>query len=101
MITFTERSHDVMPAVRRRRRLEAVVGVTLVTVLFASARPGGAQTTAQPRSIFQGSVPVGESSGTVLPLSLEDTFDRALKYNLGILEGAQDVRAARALRLRS
>ena len=33
-------------------------------------------------------------------LSLKDTFDRALKHNLGLLESDQDVRAARATRLR-
>jgi outer membrane protein TolC len=35
-----------------------------------------------------------------LLLSLKDTFDRALKYNLGLIESDQDVRAARAVRLR-
>jgi outer membrane protein TolC len=35
-----------------------------------------------------------------LQLSLKDAFDRALKYNLGLLESDQDVRAARAVRLR-
>jgi outer membrane protein TolC len=90
-----------MPASRRRRRLEAGVGAMLATVLLGSPRPTAAQATGQPRSVFLGSVPNGELSGIVLPLSLKDTFDRALKYNLGILESDQNVRAARALRLRS
>jgi outer membrane protein TolC len=47
-----------------------------------------------------GSVPTGEATGTTLLLSLKEAFDRALKYNLGVLESDQDVRAARAVRLR-
>jgi outer membrane protein TolC len=47
-----------------------------------------------------GSVPTGEPTGTTLTLSLKDAFDRALQYNLGLLESDQDVRAARAARLR-
>ena len=46
-------------------------------------------------------MPTGASTGTTLALSLKDTFDRALLYNLGLLESDQEVRAARAARLRS
>jgi outer membrane protein TolC len=72
-----------------------------LTMLLASAGPGGAQSIGQPRSRFLGSVPTGERTGTMLQLSLKDTFDRALRYNLGLLDSDQDVRAARAERLRS
>jgi outer membrane protein TolC len=76
-----------------------MVAVSLV-VLLGSPRPGAAQSSRQPQSRFLGSVPTGEPSGTTLLLSLKDTFDRALTYNLGVLESDQDVRAARAARLR-
>lgn len=68
--------------------------------LLGSAPWTAAQATGQPRSPFLGSVPTGEPTGTTLQLSLKETFDRALKYNLGLLESDQDVRAAKAVRLR-
>jgi len=56
---------------------------------------------AQAPSPFLGSVPTGQSTGTVLELSLKEAFERALKYNLGAVESSQDTRAAHAARLRS
>lgn len=56
---------------------------------------------AQTQSPFLGSVPTGQPTGTTLQLTLRDAFDRALKYNLGVIEGGQDTRAAHAVRLRS
>lgn len=56
---------------------------------------------AQAQSPFLGSVPAGQATGTTLDLSLHDAFDRALKYNLGVIESGQDTRAAHAARLRS
>jgi outer membrane protein TolC len=46
-------------------------------------------------------VPTGQPSGTTLALSLKDAFDRALKYNLGVIQSSQSTRAARAERLRN
>jgi len=46
-------------------------------------------------------VPTGQATGTILGLSLQDAFERALKYNLGEIESSQNTRAARAVRLRS
>ena len=66
----------------------------------SAAQSGTAPSSVQPQSPFLGSVPTGASTGTTLPLSLKDTFERALKYNLGLLESDQDVRAAQAVRLR-
>jgi outer membrane protein TolC len=71
-----------------------------LTLLLGSAGPGAAQAGGEAQSRFSGSVPTGEATGTTLPLSLKDAFDRALKYNLGLLESGQDVRAAHAVRLR-
>jgi outer membrane protein TolC len=45
-------------------------------------------------------VPTGRATGEVLPLSLRDALDRALKYNLGLIESDQNIQAARAVRLR-
>lgn len=60
------------------------------------AGPAAAQSSARPQSRFLGSVPTGEATATTLPLSLKDTFDGALKYNLGLLESDQDVRTVAA-----
>ncbi len=76
-----------------------VVAASLLLIV-GSARPGAAQSIGEPRSRFLGSVPRGEATHTTLQLSLKDTLDRALKYNLGVLESDQDLRAATALRLR-
>jgi outer membrane protein TolC len=90
----------VRPSVWRRRNLAVGMVAVFLVVLVGSPRPGAAQSSGPPQSRFLGSVPTGEPSGTALQLSLKDAFDRALKYNLGVLESDQDVRAARAARLR-
>ena len=46
-------------------------------------------------------MPTGQATGTTLDLSLQDAFQRALKYNLGEIESSQNTRAAHAVRLRS
>lgn len=80
-------------------------GVAIAMLLCASPRvagqtgPVGAAT--GPQNPFLGSVPTGQVTATPLPLSLKDAFDRALKYNLGVIESDQTTRAARAARLRS
>jgi outer membrane protein TolC len=56
---------------------------------------------AQAQNPFLGSVPTGQATGATLDLSLHDSFDRALKYNLGVIESGQDTRAAHAARLHS
>ncbi len=57
--------------------------------------------TGRAQSSFQGSVPTGRATGTALALSLKDAFDRALKYNLGVIQSDLNTRAVRAERLRS
>jgi len=82
---------------------QRVWSVLAVLTLLGTARPGAAQrvSTGPPsgQSLFQGSVPTGQPSGAMLPLSLKEAFERALKYNLGVIEGDQNTRAAHALRL--
>jgi len=76
----------------------AVRGVVLTAVLLlAWPRPAAAQ----PANPFLGSVPTGQATGSVLDLSLSDAFARALRYNLGAIEGRENTRAAHAARLRS
>ena len=53
------------------------------------------------QSPFLGSVPTGQPTGTVLPLSLGDALDRGLKYNLGLIESDLSTRTARAERLKA
>src|SRR5579872_5171898 len=70
--------------------------VVLLTLLAGSPRSSRAQA----QSPLLGSVPTGQATGTMLDLSLHDAFDRALKYNLDVIESGQDTRAAHAVRLR-
>jgi outer membrane protein TolC len=69
----------------------------LMVMLVGSPTLAGAQA----QSPFLGSVPSGQATGTMLDLSLQATFERALKYNLGTVESGQDTRAAHAVRLRN
>jgi outer membrane protein TolC len=55
----------------------------------------------QAQNPFFGGVPTGQATNTVIDISLSDAFQRALQYNLGVIESNQSTRAARAARLRS
>jgi outer membrane protein TolC len=81
---------------KRARHLVFFLSV-LVTLILGSQRssPG------QARSPFLGSAPTGQATGTTLELSLKEAFERALKYNLGVIESRENTRAAHAVRLRS
>ena len=69
----------------------------LIVLLLGSPGSGAGQT----QSPFLGSVPTGQATGTTLELSLKGSFERALKYNLGVIESGENTRAAHATRLRS
>jgi outer membrane protein TolC len=71
--------------------------VVLLTLLVASPR----WSRAQAQNPFLGSVPTGQATGTTLELSLKEAFERALKYNLGVVESGENTRAAHAVRLRN
>ena len=75
--------------------------VAILAFLLGSSTAAAEQSAGQERSRFLGSVPTGQATGTALPLSLKDAFDRALTYNLGLIESDQNARAARAVRLRN
>jgi outer membrane protein TolC len=81
-----------------QRARHLIFSPAVLFILLASS-PGLSR--AQAQSPFLGSVPTGQATGTTLDLSLHDAFDRALKYNLGVIEGGQDTRAAHAVRLHS
>jgi outer membrane protein TolC len=53
-----------------------------------------------PPALF-GSVSHGTVSSQTIDISLSDAIDRALRYNLGTVIGEQDIRVARAARLRA
>jgi outer membrane protein TolC len=80
-----------------RGRHNAWLISTLLSLVLGCSRVS----LAQAQSPFLGSVPTGQATGTTLELSLSDAFQRALKYNLGVIEGGQDTREARAARLDS
>ncbi len=74
--------------------------LSFVTILLTSLLAPAAGSRAQTQNPFLGSVPTGQATATTLDLSLHDAFDRALKYNLGAIEGVENTRVARAVRLR-
>src|SRR5258708_28594531 len=51
-----------------------------------------------PSSVFQGGLPTGEATSDELALSLPEAVDRGLHYNLGLILGREDVRAAQGAR---
>jgi outer membrane protein TolC len=55
----------------------------------------------QTRGPFLGSVPTDQATSTTIDISLQEAFQRALKYNLGEIESSENTRAAHAVRLRS
>src|SRR5215469_5274823 len=80
-----------------------LLSFTLALLLCGSLRCVGQvePSSATAQNPLLGSVPTGQATSTPLSLSLKDAFDRALKYNLGVIESDQDTRAARAARLHS
>jgi len=84
-------------------RNQDICSVLVVLTLLGAALPVAAQkvgsSVSGAPSLFQGSVPTGHPTGTLLSLSLKEALDRALKYNLGVIESDQNTREAHALRL--
>ncbi len=81
---------------QRARHLAFFITV-LVALLLADPGPGAGQTS----NPVMGSVPTGQATGATLDLSLQEAFQRALKYNLGEIESSENTRAAHAIRLRN
>lgn len=68
----------------------------IMAPILGAPRSGSAQT----QNPFLGSVPAGKATVTILELSLKQALEQALKYNLGVIESAQNTRAAHAVHLR-
>jgi outer membrane protein TolC len=80
-----------------QRARHLVFPITFFVILTFESQTSSAGQTQSP---FLGSVSTGQATGTTLDLSLKESFERALKYNLGVIESGQDTRAAHAVRLR-
>src|SRR5437899_8140992 len=81
----------------RRARHLVFRHCAIVAFVLGATRPSQAQT----QSPFAGSVRTGQATATTLDLSVTAAFERALQYNLGVVTGRENTRAARATRLRS
>jgi len=83
------------------------LAVTLALLLCApqpcaaQTGPPGAAAPSLSQNPFLGSVPTGQASSAPLALSLKEALNRALNYNLGVIEANEDTRAAHAVRLRN
>ncbi len=93
---------------RALQRRCSKIAAALAMVVLPTACAWGQTTTDSLRSvtgqippIYTGSVPSGKATDTVLALPLRDAIDLGLKQNLGLIEGTQDIRSARAARLRA
>src|SRR5213594_2036600 len=82
------------------RNLKARLFVSSFSVVLTSLLAFPGPSAGQGQNPFLGSMPTGQAAGTSLELSLKEAFDRALKYNLGLIESDQNTRAAHAVRLR-
>ncbi len=78
-----------------------ILMLSAVSSLVAQAGPGAPNVAGVSQSPFLGSVPTGQATATPLPLTIRDAVDRALKYNLGVIESQQGSEATRAVRLRA
>jgi len=76
------------------RRILISVQVSALGLLFVSAGWGQ-------NSALQGSVPSGTISPTPLALTLDDAIQRALQFNLGLLESQTASQTARAERIQA
>jgi outer membrane protein TolC len=79
------------------------VGPAAAGAQAAAAQTPVAQPATAPRAPlqFSGSAPTGVATNAVIDLTLSDAVSRALKYNLALIEGGQDVRLTRAERLQA
>jgi len=59
---------------------------------------GAATLSSGSQSVYSGSVPEGQATGAVLPISFKEAIDRALRNNLGLLIGSDNLLAAKGQR---
>ena len=82
-----------------RMRFTAQSNLRCTLMCLTMAALAAAQTN-QPSANF-GSVPSGTTTNEVLHLTLHDAINRAVRYNLGQIESAENARIARGQRLRA
>jgi outer membrane protein TolC len=75
--------------------------VIAALVAAGGVAPAAAQPRGQSGEVFRGSVPQGTVMSDPLPLSLKDTLDRALQFNLGLLLQEETQKAAHGARWRA
>src|SRR5262249_38401773 len=80
-------------------RFTALSSLRCAFIWLTMAAQAAAQTN-QPSANF-GSVPTGTATNEVLHLTLRDAINRAIRYNLGQIESAENARIARGERLRA
>lgn len=83
----------------RKQRVSYFTLPVCLLLMLALGFPSSGR--AQAVNPFLGSVPSGQATGTTLDLSIRDAIERALKYNLGVIESTQNERAVHAVRLRN
>jgi outer membrane protein TolC len=76
-----------------------VLAIGVVPVLYAQLQVETAPLPIPPN--ITGSVATGPVTPEPLTLALRDAIERGLKYNFGVVNAGQDIRAARAERLRA
>lgn len=79
---------------------KTVAGFLLVLLVWQPLMAQQSRGIDIPQNVF-GSVVQGQATPALLPLSIADAIDRALKYNLGPIVSEQQTRALRAERLRT
>jgi outer membrane protein TolC len=80
------------------------VSQTVACFLLLTAAHAQLQVETGPLPIPQnltGSVPTGQATGDTLSLTLTDAIQRGLKFNIGVVGANEDIRAARAERLKA
>lgn len=77
------------------------VCVILFCLALLCVLPSSAQNPANQSTTILGSVPSGPTSSEVLRLTLRDAINMAIRFNLGQIESAENVRAVRGQRLQA
>jgi outer membrane protein TolC len=84
---------------RKSSVLNRLTGFFLAAVLAVAAVLIGGTTANAQNTVVTGSVPSGPASDQALELTLRDAIKMALRYNLGAIEGGENVQIARGRRL--
>jgi outer membrane protein TolC len=75
--------------------------LVIAALVAAGVAPAAAQSRAATGDAFRGSVPQGTATADPLPLSVKETIDRALQFNLGLLLQEEEQKASHGARWRA